>query len=119
MKTEVCAQNFSLTPAIEEHVRSSIALAIGRASGAIHGAVARLRDVNGTRGGTDKVCRIVVSMSGRRTLVVESRDCDLYAAITSAAGKLREAVNRRVRRLRTLGRGQNPRRARRRRRART
>ena len=52
--------------------------------------IVRLWDINGTRGGVDKACRVVVWLRGRGTIVVEAVDRDLYAAIDAAAAKLRE-----------------------------
>jgi ribosome-associated translation inhibitor RaiA len=64
----------------------------------------RLRDVNGPRGGVDMGCRVVVWLRGRKAVIVDAVDRDLYAAVDLAAAKLREAVRRRLKRRRTLGR---------------
>src|SRR5688572_19150419 len=103
---DVCALNFKLTTAIERHVKDRIRLALGVAgvAAAVAGAMVRLRDINGDRGGVDKACRIVVWLRGRGAIVVEAVDRVLYAAIDAAAARLREAARRRLRRRRTLRR---------------
>ncbi len=101
---DVSALNFKATAAIERHVNNRVRAAVGRASDSVTGTMVRLRDVNGTRGGVDKACRVVVWVRGRGTVVVEAMDRDLYAAIDAAAAKLGQALWRHLRRRRTLRR---------------
>jgi ribosome-associated translation inhibitor RaiA len=101
---DLTALNFTLTAAIERHVKGRVKLAIRRASKSVSGVMVRLRDTNGKRGGIDKACRIAVWLRGGGTVVVEAVDRNLYAAVDAAAAKLREAIRRRLRRRRTLRR---------------
>lgn|SRR5689334_1166578 len=111
---DLCALHFSVTAAIEGHVRRRVRAAIGRAAGLVTDTTVRLFDINGTRKGVDKACRVVVGLPGRGTVAVEAVHRDLYAAIDVAAAKLRRALWRRLRRQRTLRREHALRRARRR-----
>jgi ribosome-associated translation inhibitor RaiA len=104
MQMDIVGTNLKLTAAIERHVAGRIQIAIGRASRSIDGAMARLRDVNGTRGGVDMACRIVVWLRKGGTVVVEAVDRDLYAAVDAAGFKMKEAVRRQLKRRRTLQR---------------
>jgi hypothetical protein len=58
-----------------------------------------MEDLNGPRGGVDRVCRIKVVLSGLPSVVVEKRDASLKGAIdgalTAAATAVRRAVRRR------------------------
>jgi putative sigma-54 modulation protein len=104
MNMNASALDFSLTPAIERHIENRVALALQHAARSINSVAVRLHDINGTRGGVDKSCRIVALLRDRATVVVEAVDRDLYAAVDAAATKLKEAVRRRTRRRRTLRR---------------
>ena len=53
-----------------------------------------LSDVNGPRGGLDKVCRVRVTLPGRRQVVVEERQRSFAAAADVAADRAAVAVVR-------------------------
>ena len=101
---DLCASNFKVTAAIERRVQDRVRTAVGSASHFLTGAMVRLRDVNGPRGGVDKACRVVVRVRGRGTIVAEAASRDLYAAVDAAAEKLGQALRRHLRRRRTLRR---------------
>ena len=109
---DIGALTFKLTPSLLRHAADRVRAALAVAPGVVTGATARMRDVNGPKGGIDMGCRIVVALRGRGTVVVDAIDRDLYAAIDSAAAKLREAIRRRLKRRRTLSREYAHRRAR-------
>lgn len=113
MLINLSALKFRVTAAIERHVNRRLKGAVGRAAGSVTRTIVRLWDINGTRGGVDKACRVVVWLRGRGTIVVEAVDRDLYAAIDAAAAKLRGAVSRHRKRRRTLRREHAQRRVRR------
>jgi len=105
MQIDIYGQSFPLTPAISRHVTHRIETALAAVAGtSVRGAMARLRDVNGTRGGVDKGCRIVVWLDGRKTVVADAVDRDLYVAVDIAATRLKQSVWRLLRRSRTLRR---------------
>ena len=104
MQMDACGLNFRMSDGIERHIRRRVTGAIGRAPRSIEGVMVRLRDINGTRGGVDKACRIVVWLRSRGTVVVEAVDRNLHTAIDAAAMKLKEAVRRQLKRRRTLRR---------------
>src|SRR4051812_8008658 len=106
MHIDICGRSFALTPSIAGHVQHRVeaALAPIAAAAPLRGVMARLRDINGPRGGVDKGCRLVAWLDGRRPIVADAVDRDLYVAVDMAAGKLRENVWRLLRRGRTLRR---------------
>lgn len=112
MQMDIHAQPFKLTAALEQHVAQRVEHAIGMASTSVRGVMVRLVDVNGERGGVDKLCRIVVWLRRGGSVIVEAIDRDLYAAIDAASVKLRVALGRRLNRRRTLRREYANRRAR-------
>ena len=104
MQLNVCGIDSTLTPAIEQHIKDRVKLAVSHAPGSINDVVVRVRDINGTRGGVDKACSIVAWLRNRAAVVVEAVSSDLYAAVDAAAMKLKQALSRRTRRARTLRR---------------
>jgi hypothetical protein len=60
MRINACALSFELTPAIARHVEGRLRLSLATASEQIDVVLVRLWDINGTRGGTDKRCQVVV-----------------------------------------------------------
>jgi len=106
MQIDISSLSFPLTPAIAQHVHERVAAALAAVAAAVpvRGVMARLRDINGTRGGVDKACRIVVWLNGRKTVVADAVDRDLYLAVDLAAAKLKQSVWRVLRRGRTLRR---------------
>lgn len=58
----------------------------------------RISDVNGPKGGTDKLCRIVIRSKGRRA-TVQAKHVDPYAAVDDACSRAAEVMRRRHARL--------------------
>lgn len=105
MHIDICGISFALTPAIAGHVKRRVETALAPvATTPVRGVMARLRDINGPRGGVDKGCRLVAWLDGRKPVVADAIDRDLYVAVELAAGKLRENVWRLLRRGRALRR---------------
>jgi putative sigma-54 modulation protein len=103
---DILGMDFELTPAIAAHVESRVGAAVENIAGTkVQGVMVRLGDLNGTRGGVDKVCRIVVWPCRDKAVVARAVHRDLYRAVDEAAFRLREALRRRVRRRMTLQRG--------------
>ena len=103
---DIVGMNFELTPAIAAHVESRVGAAVeGIAGTKVQGIMVRLGDLNGPRGGQDKVSRIVVWPHKDKPVLARAVHRDLYRAIDEAAFRLREALRRRVHRRMTLQRG--------------
>ena len=60
----------------------------------------RVKDVNGPRGGVDQLCRIKVVMRGQPSVIFESRDSSLNAAVDVALAGVQRAVRRKTARRR-------------------
>lgn len=91
-----------LSQATREHVRRRLQFAIGRFAPRLSRVTVRVDDVNGPRGGVDKICRITVALPTATAVVVEDADRDLYAAVDRAAERLGRAVERRLSRRREV-----------------
>jgi CBS domain-containing protein len=97
---EVPAYIRSVGPVLDIAERESIRRKLGRKLGKfaldIERTSVRVEDVNGPRGGVDKLCRIKVVLSGLPSVVVEEQDHDLRTAIDGALGRAERAVRRAI-----------------------
>lgn len=88
------------TPGMLEFVQSHITAAVGRFASRIRDIRVRIADVNGPRGGLDKRCVILATVSGRGAgggdVIVRHGDSDFYAAIAGAAHGLKHLLARRI-----------------------
>lgn len=67
---------------------------VDRALGPAAEIEVRLCDINGPRGGVDKRCAILLSAPRTRSLRIEGRAANYYAAIDAAVAVLRRALAR-------------------------
>ena len=86
------------------YLRRKLGMKLGKFARAIERVSVRIEDVNGPRGGVDKLCRIKVVLSGLPSVVVEQQHESLHAAMDLALQRTETAVRRSVRRRRTRAR---------------
>lgn len=98
MRLEIRRRDVEVTRKLREHIVERLRLALGRFSRSIGEVRVYLRDVNGPRGGTDKVCRVVVEVPRFGTVVVTGVDADIFAAVTRTVNRAGFAVRRQVKR---------------------
>lgn len=98
---DVRSRGFSLTPALRAHVMRRLSFALDRHAHRARRVRVVLADVNGTRGGVDKACRIDVLLNGGRTVRATVLDRDVYAAIDVAAARAARGVAKAAERERT------------------
>ena len=83
------------------YIRRRLGEKLGKYAGSIERVTVRARDVNGPRGGVDLLCSIKVVLSGRPSVVVESRAATIRPALTRALSGAEQAVRRSLTRERT------------------
>jgi len=83
------------------YIRRKLGRQLGKFATRIERISDRTVDVNGSRGGIDRLCRIKVVLSEQPSVVVESQDAHLHAAIDAALSAVERAVGRQIGRLRT------------------
>lgn len=83
---DVClvAKDFAFTPSLKEHAERRLELALNQVRHSVSRIVIRLGDLNGPRGGRDKVCQVSVVMPGHPEVVIREVQEDMYYAIDSA-----------------------------------
>lgn len=94
MDIQIRAIGIPATEAIETHIERRLAFALSRFSTHLDRILVRFSDLNGPRGGTDKVCQVDLQLKGLGLASVEARDADLYAAVDLAAAKAGRRVAR-------------------------
>ena len=92
-----------------EYIRGRVRTLFRRHARVAERVTVRVRDVNGPRGGVDKVCRVKVVLKRLPSVVVERRTPHLKSAVSSALMAAAQAVSqtsrrRRMRPIRTIRR---------------
>jgi putative sigma-54 modulation protein len=91
-----------LTREDRAYIRHKIDAKIAKFSRPVERVSFRLSDINGPRGGVDKVCRAKVVVSGRPSLVIERRHNSARAAVDGTLDAAERAVRKVLRRRRGL-----------------
>ena len=89
-----------LSPVDREYIRRKLGRRLGKFAQAIERVSVRTMDVNGPRGGVDRLCRIKVVLKGLPSVVFESQHASLKAAVDGALAGVERAVRRAVQRRR-------------------
>ena len=97
MKLELHSSRISVSESTRSYVERRLAFAFGRFADVIQNVAVRLEDINGPRGGVDKLCRIRVKLTGERNPVIaEVVDTEIRAAVDVAADRTGRAVARQL-----------------------
>ena len=83
--------------------------AIERTESRVHSAFAKfsdyvksiditVKDVNGPRGGIDKICRILVKLRGRKDVVIKASDSSISKVVPDAIERALRSVGRQINR---------------------
>lgn len=84
MDVQMVAKEFSLSPSLREHIVRRLNFAFARTHHKVGRIIIRLRDLNGPRGGRDKVCQVNVELTGRPAVVIRDVQENMYNAIDNA-----------------------------------
>jgi len=100
MPVHIRAAQGDLRPVERDYVRRKLSIKLAKYARSIERISVRLEDVNGPRGGVDQSCRIKVVLRALPSVVFESRDAALNAAVDTALAGVERAVRRSVQRRR-------------------
>lgn len=98
------SRGVELTPNDREYIRRSLGRRLGKFASSLERVSVRIDDVNGPRGGVDKLCGIKVVLAGLPSVVVEERHASLQGAMDGALQRTERAVRRSVKRRSTRAR---------------
>jgi ribosome hibernation promoting factor len=101
MKVHVRGRDIEVTEVLRAHVERRLGFALGRFGEEIGPVSVEFSHVTPTNGGVDARCEIHVSLRPR-SVRVEDRDVNLFAAVDHAAGRLSRSVARALERERRL-----------------
>jgi putative sigma-54 modulation protein len=82
------------------YLRRKLARRLGKFADSIERVSLRTEDVNGPRGGIDRVCRVKVVLRGLPSVVIEKRDAALNVAVALALDGVVRAVRKGLQRRR-------------------
>ena len=88
------AHDIALTQRIRTYIERRVRMVMGRFGSKIAKVSVRISDVNGPRGGVDRLCRIETRFWGRPPLVVEDAAADLPQAIDRSIRRMGRATAR-------------------------
>jgi ribosome-associated translation inhibitor RaiA len=90
-----------LTPDERAYMRRKLGMKLGKFARPIERVSVRLDDVNGPRGGVDKLCRVKVVLSGLSTVYVEGQAQTAGRAFDAALADAERTVRKALQRRRT------------------
>lgn len=79
---------------VRTYAERRLHFSLGRFAAHIERVLVQLEDVNGPRGGVDKVCQIAVRLRPSGTVFVEESDGDVFAGVARAVERTGQAVSR-------------------------
>ena len=94
MNPRIQVQGFELSAAIDNWTRCQLAKTLQRYGPEIVAVDEFLKDVNGPKGGKDKLALVRVQLRGTPDVVIETAHSDLYVAIDRSARRTRRVVRR-------------------------
>ncbi|WP_432454465.1 MULTISPECIES: HPF/RaiA family ribosome-associated protein [unclassified Agarivorans] len=100
MQIDMQSRHLPLTPSLQDYIRRRLHFAMGSQYQRIKRIMVRLSDTNGTRGGNDKRCQILVKLSGQADVVIEDTQSQISVAVDRAASRASRTVNRKIARIR-------------------
>ncbi|RYZ79702.1 MAG: HPF/RaiA family ribosome-associated protein, partial [Moraxellaceae bacterium] len=100
MRIEIHTGSFSITDSLRNHIERRVQFTLSWAQQSVHKIALHLNDVNGPKGGADKLCRVQIPMVGGSSIVIEEIQADLYVAIDRATARAERTLARRLERKR-------------------
>lgn len=92
MRTEITSPHWPVTEGLADHISACMEHLEERSGHRVRSVAVRLSDVNGPKGGVDKVCHLQARIDNHPSLNTEGRHTDLYTAITLAAHRLERSL---------------------------
>ena len=96
MDMRITGNNLSVSDALKKYTERSLRAALAGVSRRLEEIEVRLSDVNGPRGGIDKLCGIRVVLRRAGVVFVRASGGDAYSTVDKAAARLKSALGRRL-----------------------
>ncbi len=88
------SRKIELNPQAPEYAQKRLSSALKRFSNRLNKIKLTLTDINGPKGGIDKLCLIEINHKNGHCITVKSESSSLYTAIDEASGKAKRAVTK-------------------------
>jgi len=98
MKTVVRVHGIEMTDEFKENVERRIAFAVNRFAGSLQEVAVYIVDLNGPKGGVDKLCHIAVTLAGSDRIMILEVAPEVLDSVKRAARRLRTCIRRELRR---------------------
>lgn len=93
MRTSITSPHWPVTEALAAHIQACIESLEQRFGDRVRSIAIRLMDVNGPKGGEDKVCRLQARIDNHPSINTEGRHAELYTAISLASHRLERSLD--------------------------
>ncbi|MBL8460011.1 HPF/RaiA family ribosome-associated protein [Zoogloea sp.] len=103
MEVQIKARGLPAAKNLRNHASRRIRAALGRFGHAVQSVTVRLSDINGPRGGADKLCRIVIQMKSR-SIVMEELGNDMRRVIDRLSERVQFNVSRQMEKISRVNR---------------
>lgn len=100
MRLEIRCRNIELSGELRQHIQQRVGQALNRFDRHIGPVWVALADVNGPKGGPDKVCRVTVFLLGLDSVVVTESGQNVFQVVDRAAGRVKQRVSSNLERVR-------------------
>ncbi len=101
MQLVITSRRFELEPDDRTYAERRLAFALGRFADRVIRATLTFQDVNGPRGGVDKLARLILQVRRAESIAVTSEAATIREAADLVAERAKRAVARHCRRIRT------------------
>jgi ribosomal subunit interface protein len=102
MNVQIRTRGIPITQGLRSHVERRASFALDRFADRLMSVTVRFADVNGARGGVDKVCRVEIVLRGAGAVRASDAHEDLYVAIDGALHRASRNVARALHRERQV-----------------
>lgn len=96
MELKIKTKGWSLTEALRNFTELKSENSLGRFSSRVNHIIVRLSDINAHKGGIDKECKIIARMRPSFHVMSETRDTDMYEAVSRAFEKMAYNISRKT-----------------------
>ena len=96
MRLQIRTRGIESGKDLRGYVERRAGFALGRHDPRLGKVVVRISDVNGPRGGEDKLCQVVMEVKRGPVITIEDRDAAVTAAVDRALERASQAVSRAV-----------------------
>jgi ribosome-associated translation inhibitor RaiA len=92
MRTEITSPHWPVTTALAGHIQARVDHLDARSGDRVRSLTVHLADVNGPKGGEDKVCHLLARIDCHPSINIEGRHTDLYLAISLAVRRMERSL---------------------------